>query len=80
MVDVGAVGSPTDVATFFAVLYLYRGVIRDQIEVTAAGVVALAEGDADVDEDRLRADLPVDDDRVASIRQAVRDRGDRDGR
>lgn len=68
---IGSVGSPVDVATFILVLVILVLRFRPRIATIAAAVVALAEGREDVDDDRLRADLPVDDDEVAALRTRV---------
>lgn len=71
VLDVGWLGSPTDVATFVVVLaeLMYR--LRPRIETTAAAVVALAERRDDVDDDRLRDDLDVDDRAVEALRTTI---------
>jgi len=70
-VGVGAVGSVVDLATFVLVLVLLVLRFRPRIATIAAAVVALAERRDDVDDDRLRAELPVDDDEVAALRPRV---------
>jgi len=79
LVDVGAVGSPVDVATLIVVLaeLMYR--LRPRQETIAAGLVAVAEGRRDVDDDRLRDELGVDDSEVESIRPTVIVDGGDDG-
>jgi hypothetical protein len=49
--------------------------LRPRIETIAAAVVALAEQRDDVDDDRLRSELDVDDSAVSSIRPRVVYRG-----
>lgn len=68
---VGWVGSVTDLATFVLVLVILIGRLRPRIETVAAGVVALAERRDDVDDDRLRDELDVDDSAVEAIRPRV---------
>jgi hypothetical protein len=68
---VGWVGSVTDLATFVVVLVILIGRLRPRIETVAAGVVALAERRDDVDDDRLRDELDVDDSAVEAIRPRV---------
>jgi hypothetical protein len=70
-VGVGAIGSYVDLATFIAVLALLVGRLRPRLETVAAGVVALAERRDDVDDDRLRDELDVDDSAVESLRPRV---------
>jgi hypothetical protein len=71
LIDVGWLGSPVDVATFLVVLaeLMYR--IRPRVETVAAAVVALAERRDDVDDDRLRSDLEVDDRDVDALRTRI---------
>jgi hypothetical protein len=71
LVDVGAVGSPVDVATLLIVLaeLVYR--LRPRQETMAAGLVALAEGRDDVDDERLQDDLNVDDREVDALRPQI---------
>lgn len=82
MIDVGVVGSPVDVATLIVVLaeLVYR--LRPRVETVAAGVVALAEGRDDVDDDRLADELDVADREVEALRPRVvhPDGGNDDGR
>ena len=79
MIDVGWLGSPVDVATFLVVLaeLMYR--IRPRVETVAAAVVALAERRDDVDDDRLRDDLDVDDSAVDALRPRIVRVDDREG-
>jgi hypothetical protein len=71
IVDPGAVGSPVDVATLVVVLVLVILRIRPRVETLAAAVVALAERRDDVDDDRLRDELEVDDKEVESLRPRI---------
>lgn len=71
IVDPGAVGSPVDVATLVVVLVLMILRIRPRVETLAAAVVALAERRDDVDDDRLREELDVDDREVESLRPRI---------
>lgn len=71
LIDVGWLGSPVDVATFIVVVTMLLFRLRPRIETVAAGVVALAECRDDVDDDRLRDELDVDDTAVESLRPRV---------
>jgi len=71
LVDVGWLGSPVDVGTFIVVLTMLVFRLRPRIETVAAGLVALAERRDDVDDDRLRSELDVDDSAVESLRPRV---------
>ncbi|MBV0903937.1 hypothetical protein [Haloarcula salina] len=78
MIGIGILGSVTDVATFLAVLIgVHR--IRESVETLAAGVVAVAREHRRVDDDRLQAELEVDDVDVAALQHPVRDGGDGGG-
>jgi hypothetical protein len=81
LIDVGWLGSPVDVATFVVVLAMLVFRLRPRVETVAAAVVALAERRDDVDDDRLRADLEVDDRDVDALRTRIvyRDREGSDG-
>jgi hypothetical protein len=70
-IGVGAVGSLVDLATFVVVVLLLVVQLRPRIATIAAAVVALAERRDDVDDDRLRDELDVDDREVASIRPRI---------
>jgi hypothetical protein len=69
--DLGAVGSPVDFATFVAVLALLVYRVRPRVATIAAAVVALAERRDDVDDDRLQDELEVDDREVAALRPTI---------
>lgn len=71
LIDVGWLGSPVDVATFVVVLAMLVFRFRPRIETVAAAVVALAERRDDVDDDRLRSDLEVDDRDVDALRPRI---------
>lgn len=71
MMEVGAIGSPVDVATFLAVMGHLVLRIRPRVATLAAGLVALAEGRDDVDDVRLAKKLDVDDRAVESLRPVV---------
>ncbi|WP_251329575.1 hypothetical protein [Haloplanus pelagicus] len=71
MIDVGWLGSPVDVATFIVVLAMLMFRLRPRVETIAAAVVALAERRDDVDDDRLRSDLDVDDRDVDALRTRI---------
>ena len=60
MIGAGAVGSPIDVATFCAVIALLYRVTKSQM-VGHAATTAVAEEVDGVDEDRVRADLDVEE-------------------
>lgn len=71
MLDVGAVGSPVDVATLVVVVVQLGIVIRSRVDDLSAATVALARGRDDIDDERIQADLDVADRDVA---QYVRER------
>ena len=71
LIDVGWLGSPVDVATFVVVLAMLVFRLRPRVETVAAAVVALAERRDDVDDDRLRDDLDVDDRAVEALRTTI---------
>jgi len=62
----GAVGSPADVGTLLVVLWAAHG-LKAKLSTVAAGLVAVARPQDDVDDDRLQAELDVDDRDVASL-------------
>lgn len=74
--DVGAIGSPVDVATFVVVVLTYIHEIRPRVEKVAVAVVALAERSPHVDDDRLAAELEVDDRDVDALRPTIVEQGD----
>lgn len=78
MMELGAIGSPIDVATFIAVVVLFRYEVARDVETMAAGLVALARGDRGVDHELLASELEVDDRDVDRMRPTVVD-GGRDG-
>jgi hypothetical protein len=71
MIDVGWLGSPVDVGTFVlvSILFVYR--MKPRVQLIAAAVVALAEGRDDVDDDRLREELDVDDRAVDALEPRI---------
>jgi hypothetical protein len=71
MIDVGWLGSPVDVGTFVmvTVLFVYR--MKPRVQLIAAAVVALAEGRDDVDDDRLRDELDVDERAVDALEPRI---------
>lgn len=71
MIELGAVGSPVDVATLLALLVVYRYDLRDRLDALAAAVVALARREPGVDADRLQDDLDVDDEAVDAVEPTV---------
>jgi hypothetical protein len=71
MIDVGAVGSPVDVATFVGVMLLVVYRLKPKVETQSAAIVALAERRDDVDDDRLRDELEVDDQAVDALRPRI---------
>ncbi|MFC3476106.1 hypothetical protein [Halobacterium litoreum] len=73
--ELGAVGSPIDVATFVTILVLFRYETAADLGTLSAGVVALAERDPGVDDARLAADLDVDDREVSAVRATACDGG-----
>jgi len=76
MLEVGAIGSPVDVATLAVVLVMLVYDLRPRLEVVGAGLVALARGRDDVDDDRLQAELEVDDRDVEELVRCATDGGD----
>jgi hypothetical protein len=75
----GSVGSPIDVATFVLVLTMVVFRLRPRVQLVAAGVVALARGRDDVDDDRLAYELDVDEQAVEMLKPEVIYREDNDG-
>lgn len=71
--DLGAVGSPVDVATFVLVLAMLVFRLRPRVQLVAAGVVALARGRDDVDDDHLAYELDVDERAVEMLTPKVID-------
>lgn len=74
MVDAGLValvGSPADVATFVAVLYLYRDRVADDLRTISVALVALAQRHPHVSQDRLADDLDVDQDDLDDVRPVM---------
>lgn len=71
MIDVGWLGSPVDVGTFVMVLVMFVYRMKPRVQLIAAAVVALAEGRDDVDDDRLRDELDVDDREVAALEPRI---------
>jgi hypothetical protein len=71
VIDVGWLGSPVDVGTFVmvTVLFVYR--MKPRVQLIAAAVVALAEGRDDVDDDRLRDELDVDERAVEALEPRI---------
>lgn len=67
MLDLGAVGSPLDAATFVLVLVSLRYRYEPQFRTLAAAVVALARGYR-VNADRLQSDLDVEERDVQGAR------------
>lgn len=79
-IDPGWLGSPVDVATFLVVVVMFAYDLRPRVRTLAAAVVALARRTDDVDDDRLVAELDVDDREVAALETTiVRKEGSDDG-
>jgi hypothetical protein len=70
-VDVGWLGSPVDFGTFVMVLVMFVYRMKPRVETLSASVVALAEQRDDVDDDRLREELDVDDRQVEALRPRI---------
>jgi len=70
------VGSLTDLATLVVVLVHLGLRIRPRLATVAAAVVALASERQDVDDDRLRAELDVEEREVESLRTTIVERHD----
>jgi hypothetical protein len=70
-IDPGWLGSPVDVATFFVVVTLFAYELRPRVRTLAAAVVALARRTDDVDDDRLVAELDVDEKEVAALETTI---------
>lgn len=68
MFELGAVGSPIDVATFLLVTVVLRYEMRPANTLRSAAIVALARGDP-VDDQLLEADLDVDERDVQKVTQ-----------
>jgi hypothetical protein len=75
---VDTVGSAVDVATFILVLAMVVFRLRPRVQMVAAGVVALAQGRDDVDDDRLMHELGVDESAVEMLTPEVIYRGEGD--
>jgi hypothetical protein len=75
---VDTVGSAVDVATFVLVLAMVVFRLRPRVQMVAAGVVALAQGRDDVDDDRLMHELDVDENAVEMLKPEVIYRGEGD--
>lgn len=60
MIELGAVGSPIDAASFVLLVVLFRYELSTDMDTLGAGVVALAERDPMVLDDRLASELEVD--------------------
>lgn len=71
VLDVGWLGSVTDVATLVVVLVSLRYELRPKVETIGAAVVALAEKRRDVDHQHLRAELGIDDVDVDQVRPTI---------
>jgi len=71
IIDVGWLGSAVDIGTFIMVLAMLVFRLRPRLETVSAAVVALADGRDDVDADRLRDDLDVDDREVDALRPRI---------
>jgi len=78
MIEIGAIGSPIDAATFVAVLVMLRYEIRADLGKVAAAVVALAREHRGVDHEQLRADLDVPEHEIDAIRPTILDGGGED--
>ena len=70
-IDISAVGSPIDVATFIFVLATFVYELRPRSKKQAAAVVGLARQHREVDDDRLQDELDVDEDAVEAIRTTI---------
>jgi hypothetical protein len=70
-IDPGWLGSPVDVATFVVVVTLFAYELRPRVRTLAAAVVALARRTDDVDDDRLVAELDVDETEVAALETTI---------
>lgn len=67
----GWIGSPTDVATFVALLYLYRQQLVPRLDVASAAVVACAQTMKSVDHEHLQEELDVDDTEIDAVRPTI---------
>lgn len=76
---VGTIGSPLDAATFVMVFMLLVFRLRPRLATVAAAVVAIAEREPHVDDDRLADELSVDDREVEALRPTVVYREHREG-
>jgi len=65
------VGSLTDLATLVVVLVHLGLRVRPRLATIGAAVVALAAEHKDVDDDRLRSELDVDEREVESLRTTI---------
>lgn len=71
LLDLGAVGSPVDVATFVLVLGLIGYEVRPRQATLAAAVVALARQVRPVDHEHLQAELDVPDREIEQLEPTV---------
>jgi len=67
----GWIGSPTDVATFIAVLYLFRHKLAPRLDVASAAIVALARERRSIDDVELQDKLDVDDEEIDAVRPTI---------
>ncbi len=74
MVDPGLValvGSPADVATFVAVLYLYRERVVNDLDTMSAALVLIAREHPRVSSDRVADELDVQEDDLDDVRPVM---------
>lgn len=67
-IDVGWLGSVTDVATLLYVVLAVKYQLKPLLETTSAALVALAENDETVDHESLQSDLDIEDRHVAAFK------------
>lgn len=65
------VGSPADVATFAAVLFLYRERVAPNMDVVAAATVIMARDSPAVDDERVADELDVDESELDDVRPVM---------
>ena len=78
MMELGAIGSPIDAASFVLLVVLFRYELSADLDSLAAAVVALAREHRGVDHEQLRADLDVPEHEIDAIRPTILDGGGED--
>lgn len=79
MFELGAVGSPADVATLVLVTVVFKYEIRPANRLRSAAIVALARREESVDDALLEADLGVEERDVQKVTRPLIACGGEDG-